>query len=77
VQEVAIRLERAREVLQEHSNYPWLTEKGGFVILNNGIEFGVTYLAMLFALFFSGGGRYVSADYWLGQWFPRSRDSGK
>ncbi len=67
VEEVSVRLSRAREVLQEHSNYGWLTEKGGFVILNNGIEFAVTYLAMLFALFFTGGGRYVSVDYWLHQ----------
>ncbi len=67
VPEVSVRLERAREILQENSNYEWLTEKGGFVILNNGIEFGVTYLAMLFSLFFTGGGRYVSVDYWLHQ----------
>ncbi len=68
VQEVAVRLERAREILQENSNYDWLTAKGGIVILNNGIEFGVTYLVMLLALFFSGGGRFVSVDYWLARW---------
>jgi uncharacterized membrane protein YphA (DoxX/SURF4 family) len=68
VQEVAVRLERAREILQENGNYDWLTEKGGFVILNNGIEFAVTYLFMLFALLFTGGGRFVSMDYWLDQW---------
>jgi len=65
VSEVAARLERAREILQENGDYGWLTEKGGFVILNNGIEFSVTYLVMLLALLFSGGGRYVSVDYWL------------
>ncbi|MEP5764830.1 MAG: DoxX family protein [Halieaceae bacterium] len=63
--EVAARLDRAREILQEHGNYDWLTEQGGYVILNNGIEFGVTYLLMLFVLFFTGGGRYTSVDYWL------------
>jgi uncharacterized membrane protein YphA (DoxX/SURF4 family) len=68
VEEVAVRLDSAREILQENGNYSWLTEKGGFVILNNGIEFAVTYLVMLLALLFSGGGRYVSVDYWLARW---------
>ena len=68
VEEVAVRLDSAREILQENGNYGWLTEKGGFVILNNGIEFAVTYLVMLLALLFSGGGRYVSVDYWLARW---------
>jgi putative oxidoreductase len=68
VQEVAVRLERAREILQENSDYDWLTAKGGIVILNNGIEFAVTYLVMLLALFFGGGGRFVSVDYWFAQW---------
>jgi uncharacterized membrane protein YphA (DoxX/SURF4 family) len=69
VDEVAARLDTAREILQENGNYGWLTEKGGFVILNNGIEFGVTYLVMLLALLFSGGGRFVSVDYWLAHWY--------
>jgi uncharacterized membrane protein YphA (DoxX/SURF4 family) len=69
VEEVAVRLDSAREILQENGNYSWLTEKGGFVILNNGIEFAVTYLVMLLALLFSGGGRYVSVDYWLARWY--------
>jgi putative oxidoreductase len=69
VEEVAVRLDSAREILQENGNYDWLTEKGGFVILNNGIEFAVTYLVMLLALLFSGGGRFVSVDYWLARWY--------
>ncbi|MEH6568125.1 MAG: DoxX family protein [Halioglobus sp.] len=69
-QDVAVRLGAAREILQEHGNYSWLTEKGTFVILNNGIEFAVTYLIMLFSLLFTGGGRYVSADYYLSKLFP-------
>jgi uncharacterized membrane protein YphA (DoxX/SURF4 family) len=69
VDEVAARLDTAREILQENGNYGWLTEKGGFVILNNGIEFAVTYLVMLLALLFSGGGRFVSVDYWLVHWY--------
>ena len=73
--EVASRLNRAREILQENGNYNWLTENGGFVILNNGIEFSITYLVMLLALLFSGGGRFVSVDYWLGQVWRNPRES--
>jgi len=68
--EVAMRVGSARELLQEHGNYSWLTAKGGFVILQNGIEFAVTYLIMLFALLFTGGGRFVSVDYYLSQLYP-------
>jgi putative oxidoreductase len=69
-QEVAVRLGTARDILQENGNYAWLTEKGNFVILNNGIEFGVTYFIMLLALLFTGGGRFVSVDYYLSKLFP-------
>ena len=69
-QEVAVRLGAAKDILREHGNYSWLTEKGNFVILNNGIEFAVTYLLMLFALLFTGGGRYTSVDYYLSRLFP-------
>jgi uncharacterized membrane protein YphA (DoxX/SURF4 family) len=61
----AERLGRARSILQEHGNYDWLTEQGSFVVSNSGIEWAVTYFVMLLALFFTGGGRYLSADYWL------------
>lgn len=69
-QEVALRLGAARDILREHGNYAWLTEKGNFVVLNNGIEFAVTYLVMLLSLLFTGGGRYVSLDYYLSRLFP-------
>ena len=69
-QDVAVRLGAAREILQEHGNYTWLTEKGNFVILNNGIEFGVTYFVMLLGLLFTGGGRYLSLDYFMAKVFP-------
>jgi uncharacterized membrane protein YphA (DoxX/SURF4 family) len=69
-EDVAVRLGAARDILQEHGNYPWLTERGGFVILNNGIEFGVTYLLMLFSLLFTGGGRFTSVDYFLSRLWP-------
>jgi uncharacterized membrane protein YphA (DoxX/SURF4 family) len=63
------RLDRAKEILQQYGNYDWLTEMGNFVVLNNGIEFVATYFIMLITLFFVGGGRYVSVDYWLGRRF--------
>ncbi len=68
--EVAVRLGAAKDLLREYGNYSWLTEKGNFVILNNGIEFAVTYLIMLSALLFSGGGRFVSVDYYLSRLYP-------
>ena len=69
--EVADRLGRANEILREHGNYAWLTAKGEFVILNEGIEYAVTYFIMLLSLFFTGGGRYVSVDYWLRRQFGK------
>lgn len=45
--------------------YNYITELGDPVILNNGMEFSTTYFVMLLVLLFWGGGRYVSADYWL------------
>ncbi|MEQ9394319.1 HvfX family Cu-binding RiPP maturation protein [Haliea sp.] len=70
-EEVAKRLTAARGLLREHGNYSWLTEKGSLVVLNNGIEFGATYFIMLLALFFSGAGRFISVDYWIGRWLDR------
>lgn len=67
----ATRLEKARELLQEHGKYDWLTEHGNFVISNNGIEWAATYFIMLLALFFVGGGRYVSVDYWIKEKFGK------
>jgi uncharacterized membrane protein YphA (DoxX/SURF4 family) len=63
--EAVERLDRAKAILQQHGDYAWLTEKGSLVMSNNGIEWGVTYFVMLLALFFTGGGRYFSVDYWL------------
>lgn len=65
VLEAAPRKARAIEILREHGDYAWLTGRGPITILNNGIEFAATYLVMLVALLFTGGGRYLSADYWL------------
>jgi uncharacterized membrane protein YphA (DoxX/SURF4 family) len=63
------RLSSAKDILREHGDYAWLTEQGSFVVLNNGIEFAATYFIMLLMLFFVGGGRYVSVDYWIKQRF--------
>ena len=70
---VGKRLSAARQILREHGNYSWLTGKGNFVILNNGIEFAATYFIMLLSLFFTGGGRFCSADYWIGRRWLSSR----
>ena len=71
VEEAAERLARAKSILREHGNYDWLTGRGPLVVLNNGIEFAITYFVMLLSLFFTGGGRYVSVDYWLNRYFKR------
>ncbi|CAA0121536.1 Inner membrane protein YphA [BD1-7 clade bacterium] len=63
------RLTAVRSILMEHGNYEWLTEHGSIVVLNNGIEFAATYFIMILALFFYGGGRYVSLDYWIDRKF--------
>ena len=67
--ETATRLEKMRELLAENGNTDWLYEKGNIVVLNNGIEFSTTYFVMLLALFFIGGGRYTSLDYYFTQRF--------
>lgn len=71
VQQAGEKLAAAKEILQQHGNYDWLTSSGNFVILNNGIEFAITYFIMLLALFFIGGGRYLSVDYYLARFFNK------
>ncbi len=70
-EDVGRRLQAAKSLLKKHGNYKWLTEKGSFVVLNNGIEFGATYFVMLLALFFTGAGKYLSVDYWIARQFRR------
>lgn len=65
IEEASLRKERAISILREHGNYQWLSSAGSFTVLKNGIEFAATYFIMLLALLFSGGGRYLSLDYWL------------
>jgi len=68
--EAHIRLQSFLNWLQQ--NYPqrhdFITELGQPVMLNNGVEFAVTYIVMLITLFFSGAGKYISIDYWLSLW---------
>ncbi len=73
VEEAAVRLERARAILREHGDYAWLTGRGGFVVLNNGIELVAAYFVMLMTLLFQGGGRYVSVDHWIARRWARAR----
>lgn len=73
-EEALRRLGIAKDILREHGNYEWLTEKGSIVSLNNGIEFATTYFVMLFALFFSGGGKLFSVDYYLDKHFNPKAD---
>lgn len=69
VMEAQERLAAAKSILQEHGNYSWLTGRGSITILNNGIEFAITYFVMLLSLFFTGAGRYVSVDYFVEKCF--------
>ena len=69
------RLDKAKEILQTHGNYDWLTEHGSLIMSNNGIEWAATYFIMLFALFVIGGGKFISVDYWIRKrYMPESVD---
>ena len=69
IEGAAERKSKAREILKENSNYDYITEYGSVTILKNGIEFAATYFLMLLVLFFVGGGRYASLDYWIKERF--------
>lgn len=73
VESSAVKKDKAIEILKDNGNYSWLTSSGSFAIINNGIEFAITYLVMLIALFFMGGGRYVSVDDWLKRYLIQAR----
>ena len=65
VMEAADKLAYIKDIVRENANYEDLTSSGSLVMLNNGIEFADTYFIMLFSLFFTGAGRFLSIDYWL------------
>lgn len=75
VEEAVARKAVVIELLKEHGNYAWLTARGSITILNNGIEFAVTYLLMVLSLLFTGGGRFTSLDYWIAARRSTSRSS--
>ncbi|UTW67090.1 DoxX family protein [bacterium SCSIO 12643] len=62
--EIAERIGAAKGILKEHGNYNWLTDKGSFVILQNGVETVVTYIILLLTLVTKGPGR-ISLDYFV------------
>ncbi|MCG6862640.1 MAG: HTTM domain-containing protein [Chromatiaceae bacterium] len=62
----------AKEILEKHGDYSWLTGEGSFVVLDNGIEWAATYFIMFLALFFIGAGKYASVDHWLARRFRNS-----
>jgi len=64
IDEAVKRRDAARSLLEQHGNYEWLTEAGGFTVLKNGIEFAATYFIMLLPLLFFGAGR-ASVDHLL------------
>ena len=66
------RLNKARELLQTHGNYDWLTETGNFVISNNGMEWAITYFVMILALFFTGAGK-ASLDHLVTRYLVKPR----
>ena len=41
------------------------------VLADDGIEFAITYFVLLLSLFFTGGGRWVSVDYWFNRRLQR------
>ena len=63
--EVQERTGKIRGIVEEHGFTDYLYEKGKPSIINNGIEFSAIYFAMLLSLFFTGGGRFISLDYWF------------
>lgn len=69
IEEGNARKSRIEGILEEHSNYDWITSAGSVTILKNGIEFAATYFLMLLTLFFYGGGRFLSVDYYLKKYF--------
>ncbi len=69
IEEASKRKEVIKNIIREHGNYNWLTEAGSVTILKNGIEFAATYFIMCLVLLFTGSGRFVSVDYWLGNAF--------
>jgi uncharacterized membrane protein YphA (DoxX/SURF4 family) len=72
--EAAMRLDGMMAWLAQEfpGRFNYVTELGDPVALQNGIEFTATYAIMILVLFFYGGGRFVSLDYWIAKIWPKS-----
>jgi len=70
--EAAMRLDGLMAWLAKDfpGRFNYVTELGDPVVLNNGIEFTTTFAIMILVLFFYGGGRFVSLDYWISRIWP-------
>lgn len=80
VMEAAPKKEEIKDIVREHGDYKRLTSTGRITILNNGMQLAITYFVMLLVLFFFGGGRYVSVDYWFAKGLRHGKatdDGGK
>lgn len=69
--ESSIRLAKFMEWLQHYfpNRAAHITEMGQLAIIQSGVEHAVTYFIMALTLFFIGGGKYVSLDYWIAKKF--------
>jgi uncharacterized membrane protein YphA (DoxX/SURF4 family) len=71
--EAAMRMDGMMAWLAQEfpGRFNYVTELGDPIVLQNGIEFTATYAIMILVLFFFGGGRFVSLDYWLAKIWPK------
>lgn len=69
--QASVRLAKFMEWLQHYfpQRAAFITELGNPAILQSGVEHAVTYFIMALTLFFMGGGRYFSLDYWIAKKF--------
>lgn len=72
-EEIARQLSEVRGLITVYGNPSTAYSHGRLAIFNDGIQFPAIYLVMLLSLFFCGGGRYVSLDYYL---FPKIKNKG-
>ncbi|GMM62471.1 DoxX family protein [Sphingomonas sp. MA1305] len=70
--ESTLRFQAFMEWLAQNfpGRFNYITKLGDPIILNNGIEFTVTYVIMLAVLLFYGAGRFLSLDYWIARGRP-------
>lgn len=69
--EASVRLAKLMEWLQFYfpQRAAEITEMGKPVILQYGMEHHMMYFIMVLTLFFLGGGKYLSMDYWIAKKF--------